>query len=79
MQDTIVNEGDLFIASGLPSIEDFLKTAISKHKYIHCTFPLMGKLSLCSTLVRALNEQNIQWIHFPNTGRLYPPHFNLAG
>ncbi|QFT13621.1 hypothetical protein FIV04_27060 (plasmid) [Vibrio sp. THAF190c] len=78
MQDTFINEDELFIASGPSSIDDFLKTTISKRKYIHCTFPLMGKLELSTTVVRELNKQDIQWIHFPNTGRLYPPKFSLT-
>ncbi|CAH7239722.1 hypothetical protein BCU71_21445 [Vibrio lentus] len=78
MQEAFVKEDELFIASGPSSVDDFLKTAISKRKYIHCTYPLIGRLELSTTVVRELNKQDIQWIQFPNTGRLYPPNFSIA-
>lgn len=33
-----VDDCDLFIASDINSMEDFLKTALSNNKRIHCTF-----------------------------------------
>ena len=78
MEEITVNEDELFIASNSSSIDDFLKTAISKRKHIHCTFPLIDEFVLCSTIVREMNKKEIQWIQFPNTGRLYPPNFSIA-
>ena len=75
MNENTVNEDELFIASCLSSIDDFLKTNLSSKKYIHCTFPLTGQFNLCLP-IKTMNKKEIRWIQFPNTGRLYPPNFN---
>lgn len=77
MNNNTVNEDELFIASCLSSVDDFLKTNLSSEKYIHCTFPLLEPFKVWLP-IKTMNKKEIRWIEFPNTGRLYPPHFTVA-
>lgn len=69
-QPTRQGESDLFIASNLSSLEDFLKTDIANHKHIYCSFPLM---SFPFSFYKVLNAPNVCSISFQDAHTLYPP------
>ncbi|ELY1989699.1 hypothetical protein SL034_004796 [Vibrio harveyi] len=56
-----VDDCDLFIASDINSMEDFLKTALSNNKRIHCTF---SYYNLDMITLRELKKRKISSITF---------------
>lgn len=70
MSTTSIDESKLFIASSPQSLDDFLKTSISTHKHIYCTYHLED-LDFCQR--RQLLKQGVKSISFHNAHTLYPP------
>lgn len=67
---TLQGESELFIASNLSSLEDFLKTDIANHKHIYCCFPLRH---FCFSFCKDLNARKVCSISFQDAHTLYPP------
>ncbi|WP_340700582.1 hypothetical protein [Vibrio harveyi] len=64
------DESDLFIASNISSLEDFLKTNISNHKHAYCCFPLS---EICYIHYQEFKKRQLHSVSFQNGRTLYPP------
>lgn len=63
------SESDLFIASKLESLDDFLKTDIAKGKHVYCSFK---RECVDPLLWRLLNEKKVESISFCDGHTSYP-------
>ena len=60
-QAPLLDESELFIASNVQSLEDFLKTELSIGRHIYCSFT-QSQLDLC--IAKLLTRRRIKSISF---------------
>lgn len=71
-REVLKDESNLFIASSIQSLDDFLKTKLSENKHIYCGFK---KKSIDYYLKNKLDRCHVLSISFSDGHTLYPPFF----